>query len=591
MNKEPLLVYLGKVRIRLSVFGLLRTTLFGLLGGSFAGALILAASRLWPLLHSRLLFVAFVIVGLAAGIGIGLWRRASMKDAARQMDRGEPQDAIMTALDGLLRETTADEGAARPVIVRLQRQEAVEAAIRYTSDLSRSLPWPSWHRWRSLVYGTTAVWVLIVVLLLVPNPLDERAAALAESKEAIEQLEQERDALEEKLEAMKLPEAEKQELLTPLDELREALEAPSVDSAKALNELEAAMKQLELAAEEAQAAAERLEAAADAMTEQPELKPLGEAVQARDAEALEGSIDELRSRLRELTPAEREALAQALERLAEQQPQDGAAGELSAALEQAAQQARAAGDPAAESGAAEVGSDGDGLAALEEALARGLTQGELEALARSAAGQLGASGRQLAEQLAAQGGAVPPAWAAGGGSEAGQGSGSGAGQGSGSEAGQGSGGEAGQGSGGEAGQGGGGEAGQGGGGGAGQGSGSGAGQGSGSGAGQGSGSGAGQGSGSGAGGSGAGTGAGGRHLVTTPRSMQGTGPVENDGGPSTGGKTQTGGQSPMIDGTTRPYEEVYSEYAAEAKKSLGRSQLPASMQEKVKQYFDQIQPD
>lgn len=47
----------------------------------------------------------------------------------------------------------------------------------------------------------------------------------------------------------------------------------------------------------------------------------------------------------------------------------------------------------------------------------------------------------------------------------------------------------------------------------------------------------------------------------------------------------------MIDGTTRPYEEVYGEYAEEAKRSIGRSQLPAGMQEKVKRYFDEIQPE
>lgn len=86
-------------------------------------------------------------------------------------------------------------------------------------------------------------------------------------------------------------------------------------------------------------------------------------------------------------------------------------------------------------------------------------------------------------------------------------------------------------------------------------------------------------------------GAGGRTLVTTPRNMAGTGNIQQDGGPSTGGQTQTGGQSPMLDGMTRPYEEVYNEYAAEAKQSLERSELPAGMQEKVKQYFEQIQPN
>jgi hypothetical protein len=596
MNKEPLLRDVAKVRVRLSLFGLTRMALNGLFGGSVAGALVLIASRLWPLLYSKRMFAAAVAAGLFIGILLGIWRRASVADAARMMDRGEPQDAIMTALDGWKSGDAGRQFGANPAIVRLQREEAAEAARRYASDLGRTLPWPSWKSWRPLVYGSLAAWLMIAALLVLPNPLDERAEALAETKEALEQLDKERQALEEKLEELALPDEEKEKLLTPLDELRESLKESGVDAAEALEELEAAMKQLELAAKEAQAAAERLEAAAAAMTEQRELKPVGEAVQARDAEALAGAIDGLRSRLRELTPAEREALAQALERLAGQQPREGAAGELAAALEQAARQARAAGESAAEGGAAEGSEGGDGLAALEEALARGLTQGELEALARAAAGQLEQSGRQLAEQLAEQGGAVPPAWAGGGsGGGAGQGSGSGAGQGSGGGAGQGSGSGAGQGSGSGAGQGSGGGAGQGSGSGAGQGSGGGAGQGSGGGAGQGSGGGAGQGSGgtgSGAGGgNGAGFGSGGRELVTTPRELQGEGQIETDGGPSTGGKTVTGGKSPIIDGTTRPYKEVYSEYAAEAKQSLGRSQLPTSMQEKVKQYFDQIQPD
>jgi hypothetical protein len=625
MNKDPLLHDLSKVKKRLTLFALTRMGLYGLLGGSLAGAIILAASRIWPLLHSRQMLLIVVGAGLVVGIGLGIWRRASVRDAARQMDRGEPQDAISTALEGLMPKEPGSVRSANEIIVRLQREEAEEAARRYTSDLRRTLPWPVWKRWRPLVFGALAAWLMIVLLLLLPNPLDDRAEALAESREAIRQMEKEREELEKKLEELELPDEEKDKLLKPLDELRKELKEPGVDSAKALKELEAAMKELELAAKEAQAAAQRLQAVADAMTEQRELKKIGEAMQARAAEALADAIDELRSRLRELSPAEREALAEALERLAGQQPQEGAAGELAAALDEAARQVRDAGEASAAEGEPAGGEEGgDGLAALEQALARGLTQGELEELARAAAGQLGQSGRQLAESLAAQGGAVPPSWAAGqagsgdgaspgsngaspgsgsgaspgsgagqgSGSGAGQGSGSGAGQGSGSGAGQGSGSGAGQGSGSGAGQGSGSGAGQGSGSGAGQGSGSGAGQGSGSGAGQGSGSGTGQGSGSGAGqGSGAGSGVGGRELVTTPRNMQGEGQIENDFGPSTGGTTQNGGQSPMIDGTTRPYNEVYGEYAAEAKRTLGRTQLPASMQDKVKQYFDQIQPD
>ncbi|MGG4147052.1 phage tail tape measure protein, partial [Paenibacillus algorifonticola] len=203
----------------------------------------------------------------------------------------------------------------------------------------------------------------------------------------------------------------------------------------------------------------------------------------------------------------------------------------------------------------------------------------LEQLASAMASQLGQSGQPLAGQLAASGGTVPPSWAAvasGNGSP----SGSSAGGASGSPSEPGSG--AAPGSSGASGSGGDPSS---------SGAGAGAGAGSGTGAGAGAGQGAGSGSGSGQGGLQGGTGAGGRTLVTTPRTMAGEGNVQEDGGPSTGGQEQTGGKSPMIDGMTRPYEEVYSEYATEAKKTLGRSQLPQAMQDKVKQYFDNIQPN
>ncbi|GBG09699.1 hypothetical protein PAT3040_04358, partial [Paenibacillus agaridevorans] len=318
MNKDPLLHDLSKVKKRLTLFALTRMGLYGLLGGSLAGAIILAASRIWPLLHSRQMLLIVVGAGLVVGIGLGIWRRASVRDAARQMDRGEPQDAISTALEGLMPKEPGSVRSANEIIVRLQREEAEEAARRYTSDLRRTLPWPVWKRWRPLVFGALAAWLMIVLLLLLPNPLDDRAEALAESREAIRQMEKEREELEKKLEELELPDEEKEKLLKPLDELRKELKEPGVDSAKALKELEAAMKELELAAKEAQAAAQRLQAVADAMTEQRELKKIGEAMQARAAEALADAINELRSRLRELSPAEREALAEALERLAGQ---------------------------------------------------------------------------------------------------------------------------------------------------------------------------------------------------------------------------------------------------------------------------------
>ncbi|RIX51736.1 hypothetical protein D3P08_15045 [Paenibacillus nanensis] len=598
MAQTSLVDLLRPVRRRLTMFRLARALLLGLTAGSGAGALVLAAARLWPILNAAGVFAGLVAAGAAAGAGYGIWKRATTRDAAREMDKRDTEDAVMTALDGLAK---YPEAASAPAIVKLQRQDALDAARGYVDMLSERLPWPAWKQWRTIVFSAAALLAICIVMLALPNPQHDRAVALAEARSAVQELEAEAEKLEEELDSLKLPEEAKEELLRPLDELRRELNASGVDPAAALEELAEAMRELEQTAAEAKAASERLEQTAAAMSAQPSLRQLGAALQDRDAAAMERAIEDMRSQLKELSPAEREALAQALERLAAEQPQEeGAAGELAAALEEAAQQARAAGDDGAAEGEAapESGSGGDALAALQEALAREMSQGELERLAREMSGQLAGGGAALAEQLAAQGGAVPPSWAGAAASgAAGQGSAGSGGQspGSGSgQAGEGAGQSGGSGSGAGAGQG------QGAGSGAGQGSGSGVGSGSGgsgggSGAGSGSGtgsSGSGTGSGSGAGGGyGAGTGAGSRTLVTTPRSLAGSGDVYEDGGPSTGGQTQSGGQSPMIDGTTRPYEEVYSEYAAEAQESLGRSQLPASMQDKVKQYFDEIQPN
>ena len=80
--------------------------------------------------------------------------------------------------------------------------------------------------------------------------------------------------------------------------------------------------------------------------------------------------------------------------------------------------------------------------------------------------------------------------------------------------------------------------------------------------------------------------------MTTPRDLAGSGNgnVKQDGGPATGGSVQRGGTSPVFDGVSRPYEEVYSDYAAEAKESLKRGDLPQSLQSLVENYFIEIDP-
>ncbi|MFF2089111.1 hypothetical protein [Paenibacillus sp. NPDC058174] len=565
-EKRKLIELLTPVRNRLTLFTISRYVLAGLLGGSFAGLLVLGLSRLLPMLHAKLWLVVLIFIGVFAGAALGCWKRASIRDAARVMDKEHTDDAVATALDGLER-----SGDSEPVIVRLQRQEALNEAGRYTAELNSRLPWPAWGSWRRSVLVTGAVWVLTALLLLWPNPLDEKAKAMAAAELGLEQMENQVEELTQQLDEAKLPEEAKRQIAETLEELRSKLE--KANSAEAMKELEEAIKELERTAEAARQTAERLDAAADAMNSEPGLRKLGQALKDRDAAGMKQAIGDMRSELQRLTPEQKEAIAKALERLAQEQPKDSA---LANALEQSAEQAREEGEgkPAG----------GDALSQLEEALGSELSQAQLEALARMMAERLAESGQAAQQAQGGSGSSGMPGGASAGGGSAGSGASGGSSSGSGSS---GQSGEQGQGGAGGKGS----EAGSG----EGSGAGAGSGQGSGSGSGSGQGSGSGSGSGSGGGGTGGlhgGTGQGGRGLITTPRDMEGSGNVQQDGGPSTGGQTQTTGDpSPMLDGMTRSYEDVYSEYAAEAKKALSRSQLPQSMQNKVKDYFDQIQPN
>ncbi|MUT66451.1 hypothetical protein [Paenibacillus sp. NEAU-GSW1] len=559
-ERRTLLQLLAPVRSRITMFTVSRNALLGFLAGSFAGLLLLAVSRLFPLLHARFFALLFAAAGLLAGLAYGYWKRATLSDAAKAMDRSGTDDAILTALDGLSHPLDAE-----PVIVSLQREDAVVSARAYTESLRERLPWPSWRKWRLLVYALGAVWTLTALLLFWPNPLDEKAEARAAAARELERLEEQMEELKQELEAAKLPSEAAEPIKETLEELRNKL-AQENDSAAALEELAEAIKKLEQTADAAKQAAERLDEASEAMESEPGLRQLGNALQNRNAAEAAKAISDMRNELTRLTAEQRKAIAEALERIAMEQPEE--ASELAEALKKAAEQARNG-----NSGGSE-GSANDGLSELQQALEQELSQAQLEAIARSMAEQLSQSGQALAQGAAAQGGGVPSSWSEATSGASGSSSGS-----NGSSSGEPGGAENGA---------------QGNGGGTGQGQQSGGGSGSGSGSGKGNG-GNGNGNGTGGGVQGGltgGTGVGGRGLITTPRDLQGSGNVQQDGGPSTGGQTQTSEDpSPMIDGMTRPYEEVYSEYAAEAKDALSRSQLPQSMQDKVKQYFDQIQPN
>lgn len=133
--------------------------------------------------------------------------------------------------------------------------------------------------------------------------------------------------------------------------------------------------------------------------------------------------------------------------------------------------------------------------------------------------------------------------------------------------------------------------------GSGSGSGKAGGQGSGSGSGSGSGtgnSGSGKGGGNGNGiGSGAGVGQGSRKFLTIPEKIDGKTNIEKDSGKLGDGGSQQeySSNGPVLKGSVRPYEEVYGKYEQAFRESTERVQLPTDLEELVKQYFSNLNPD
>lgn len=109
--------------------------------------------------------------------------------------------------------------------------------------------------------------------------------------------------------------------------------------------------------------------------------------------------------------------------------------------------------------------------------------------------------------------------------------------------------------------------------------------------GNGSGSGSGSGSGNGPG-SGAGFGQGSREL-TIPEKIDGNETIENDFGQTGDGNgvQQNAPEAPVLKGTIRPYEEVYGQYEQSYRESLDRMDLPTHLEDVVKDYFSELNPE
>lgn len=545
-----------KARSRLQRFRVIRCSLYGIAAGLGSAILLLAAARLWPIPGYRYLALAVALTGVLAGAVWGALFRVKEHEAARAMDAmtdgAERSDMMVTALSFAGQNSPA---------AQWQRKQAEVYGNRFMAHLKRRLPYPSYKK----IAVTGCILLATAGLLsILPNTIDAKLAEAERKKDWVQDQKQRTEQLVHQLQTQKLEPAVQKPLEDSLKALQKRL-ATEKDPEKALAELEKTMNEMEKMAAKQQSAVQNLSELGKKMQNAPSMSSLGKSLAEGKPEDVKKSMDTFKEQLKQLSPEQKQQLREALNKLADEAAKNPDTQALKDALKKTEKSlAKGANEKEKEEALNDL------EAALAKALAARAAASSQSAAASSMSSKLASQGLGLASQMTAAGMQVPDAWSSGGsaeelalaeetlgaepeesdstspGSRGAQGSGSGTGQGSGS----------------------------------------------GNGSGSGSGSGSGQGNGQGQG-AGAGMGAGGRDLVMTPRKFEGSGNKQNDKGPlkGQGGTIQKGGVSPAVDGASRPYAEVYREYEAEAKKSLGRQELPQQMQSLVESYFTGINPN
>ncbi len=557
MPNIDLLALIRIVQKRMKLISMLRMGMLGSIAGLGAASIVAVAGLLYPIHHYRIYAISLVGLGMLCGILWSIVKRPTLLLAAKMMDQGGLEERITTAFRRL--EDTS-------VIAKLQREEAVQAANKYVLERRRHLPFRVSYRY---YIGVLTGCLIVISLLLWPNAMDDLVAQKAEEQQWIEE---QVSLLEEQVEEIR-PSAERYREAHELNELIASLqeEMKSAElAAEALADMEETLKELDQLTKQWETKQQQANLTLAQLEHHEGLSGMAKGLQAADSEALEQALQQLQDEMPSMDEQTKQQLVETLNPLAE----------LAAGLDKETQERLQEAMAHMSEQLARNGGDTEPLTeeqiqALAEALTEAMkqldAQKQFAEMAAKMGAQLASNGLQMAQQLAAaQGAPIAGAWsngsiAAAWSQQSGQSSGIPTGQ-------SGSNGQSGAQSGGPNSNG--------------QGS-------NGSNPGTGQGSGNGQGSGSGQGGLAGGFGDGSRNLVSTPRSMEGRGDIHSDQGPVNGGggEIEMTGSSPMIDGASRPYEEVFVEYETEARRSLDRNTLPQNMQGLVRDYFTEIQPD
>jgi hypothetical protein len=303
--ERAMLVALRPWTRRLAVESTLRWLVRGAIVAHAAACLVLAVGWLIPLPAGDLRPIAFQLALplLALGVLIGLWPTTRLHRAGQLDTRLRLADRLATAW--LHRDTSS-------AMALLQRRDAL--AHLATLSPSRALPY---HVRRVELAVLGAIALIALTLLVAPSPMEGVLRQIAAEQRATQYAADRLDALRQD---PMLVDSLTPEQARHLDELlqRTRLEVSQArnqrDAVAALTRAEQQLMQFgDLGAE---AREQALGAMSETLSQEPLTRRLGDALQRGDARGASEALQSLRDTSDQLSDAQRQALARALQRAA-----------------------------------------------------------------------------------------------------------------------------------------------------------------------------------------------------------------------------------------------------------------------------------
>lgn len=233
MSQKEFVKIIQSCCLRLNVAEFLKKAVFVLYIGAGVGILFQVIAFMIPFYYAGFCTIITLILALLTAAVLAFIKRKNMEQTALVIDRFGFEERIVTAFENLEKEGK---------FVELQRIDAMRQ-LQTQRDKIRIAILPSWKR----IAGLTGLFVILIVLVLMPSAMKERARELhhikGEAKEKTEEIEEILETLENLSQEQDLTLAQQ----AVLQEMAESLQASQEEfqQASSMEMMKAASQKLE----------------------------------------------------------------------------------------------------------------------------------------------------------------------------------------------------------------------------------------------------------------------------------------------------------------------------------------------------------